>query len=76
MQILLANAKIMHEHTDRQPTSVPRFQSISNVLAAEMARMDTDELAASLGCSPKIAATNLQRFQQFPFAEKMPALLA
>lgn len=76
MQILLANAKIMHEHTDRQPTSVPRFQSISNVLAAEMARMDTDELAASLGCSPKIAATNQQRFQQFPFAEKMPALLA
>ena len=76
MQILLANAKIMHEHTDRQPTSVPRFQSISNMLAAEMARMDTDELAASLGCSPKIAATNLQRFQQFPFAEKMPALLA
>ena len=76
MQILLANAKIMHERTDRQPTSVPLFQSVSNVLAAEMARMDTDELAASLGCSPKIAAENWQRFQHFPFAEKMPALLA
>lgn len=76
MQILLANAKIMHRRANRQPVSTPRFQQVSNVLAAEMARMEPDELAQAFGCSEKIAAENWQRFQHFPFAEKMPALLA
>ena len=48
MQILLANAKIMFEKADRKPLSTPLFQSVADVLAAEMARMDVRELARQL----------------------------
>lgn len=76
MQILLANAKIMNDWADASPASTPLFQSIADTLAAEMARMDEGELARQLGCSPKLAAENRKRYQHFPFAEKLPAILA
>ena len=55
MQILLANAKIMFDKADRKPISVPLFQSVANVLAEEMARMNVEELAGNW-----IAAARLQ----------------
>lgn len=76
MQILLANAKIMFEKAGRTPLSTPLFQSVADELAAEMARMDVEELARQLDCSRKLAAANWQRYQDFRFAEKMPAILA
>ena len=76
MQILLANAKIMFEKAGRIPLSTPLFQSVADELAAEMARMDVEELARQLDCSRKLAAANWQRYQDFRFAEKMPAILA
>lgn len=56
MQILLANAKIMFGKADRKPVSAPLFQSVADTLAAEMARMDVEELSRQLDCSKKIAA--------------------
>ena len=76
MQILLANAKIMFGEADRKPLSAPLFQSVADTLAAEMARMDVEELGRQLDCSKKIAAENWRRYQNFVAAEKMPALLA
>ena len=76
MQILLANAKIMFSKADRKPISTPLFQTVADTLAAEMARMDVEELARQLDCSKKIAAENWGRYQNFMAAEKMPALLA
>ena len=76
MQILLANAKIMFDKADRKPISVPLFQSVANILAEEMARMDVDELASQLDCSSKIATENWKRYHNFMAAEKMPAILA
>ena len=58
MQILLANAKIMFGKTNRKPVSAPLFQTVADTLAAEMARMDMDDLARQLDCSQKIAAEN------------------
>ena len=54
MQILLANAKIMFEKAGRSPLSTPLFQSVADELAAEMARMDVEELARQLDCSRKL----------------------
>ena len=65
MQILLANAKIMFEKADLKPLSTPLFQSVADVLAAEMARMDVKELARQLDCSLKLAAENWQRYHDF-----------
>lgn len=76
MQILLANAKIMFDKAERKPLSAPLFQSTANSLAAEMAMMDVEELARQLDCSPKIAAENWKRYQDFAVAEKLPAILA
>ena len=76
MQILLANAKIMYEKAEKQPLSTPLFQSVADTLAAEMARMDVEELARKLDCSTKIAAENWKRYHDFAAAEKMPAILA
>lgn len=76
MQILLANAKIMKERAERAAASVPRFQAVANGLAAAMAQLEVDELAAQLDCSRKLAAENWQRFQQFHAAPTLPALLA
>ena len=76
MQILLANAKIMFGKADRKPISTPLFQTVAYTLAAEMARMDVEDLARQLDCSKKIAAENWQRYHNFMAAQKMPALLA
>ena len=76
MQILLANAKIMFGKADRKPFSTPLFQTVADTLAAEMARMDVEELARQLDCSKKIAAENWQRYHNFMAAQKIPALLA
>ena len=76
MQILLANAKIMFDKAERKPLSTPLFQSTANSLAAEMAMMDVEELARQLDCSPKIAAENWKRYQDFTVAETLPAILA
>ena len=76
MQILLANAKIMFGKTDRKPLSTPLFQTTADMLAAEMAKMNMEDLAHQLDCSKKIATENWIRYQNFVVAEKMPALLA
>lgn len=76
MQILLANAKIMFGKTDRKPLSTPLFQTTADILAAEMAKMNMEDLARQLDCSKKIATENWIRYQNFVVAEKMPALLA
>lgn len=76
MQILLANAKIMFDKTDRKPLSVPMFQETANALAVEMSRLSVSELAKELDCNHSLAAENWQRYQNFFCAEKMPAVLA
>lgn len=76
MQILLANAKIMYDRVEGVPLTTPRFQSVANELAAEMAQMDIDELARQLGCSRKLAAETWKRYQEFHSATPMPAILA
>lgn len=79
MQILLANAKIMNRRaTAAVPmTTKPRFGHEAEVFARELAARSVDELAAVLGCSHKIAAENLLRYQSFAVAdEQIPAILA
>jgi hypothetical protein len=76
MQILLANAKIMNEHTAQRPESVPMFQDEANVLAMEMARCDIETISEMLGCDRKLSTLNLLRYQNFFIADKMPALFA
>ena len=58
------------------PLTTPRFQETAEKMAAEMARMDVEELSRLLNCSMKIAAENWQRYHDFATTEKMPALLA
>ena len=72
MQILLANAKIMFDKADRKPISVPLFQSVANVLAEEMARMNVKELARQLDCSSKIATENWKRYRLSIFHDQEP----
>jgi len=76
MQIILANAKIMVNETDHEPKSVPMFRDIAERVAAEMAIMDIDEMATMLECSRKIAAENILRYQNFPAARQMAAIMA
>ena len=76
MQILLANAKIMFDKADRAAVSKPLFQSVAEMLAAEMAKLDVEELARQLDCSHKIASENWKRYRNFMAAEKMPAILS
>lgn len=76
MQILLANAKIMFDKADRAAVSKPLFQSVAEMLAAEMAKLDVEELARQLDCSHKIASENWKRYRNFMAAVKMPAILS
>lgn len=76
MQILLANAKIMHSHTEAKPQGVPKFQDIANRIASEMAMMDVDTMAQLLGCNRKIAFENYERYRSWDIAEKMPAIMS
>ena len=66
MQILLANAKIMFDKADRKPISVPLFQSVANVLAEEMERMNVEELAGQLDCSSKIFSSSFGNLLSLP----------
>lgn len=56
MQILLANAKIMFDKSEVQPLTEPKFQSIANQLAMEMASCDIETLAKELDGSLKMQA--------------------
>lgn len=76
MQILLANAKIMFETSEVKALTVPRFQSVADMLAMEMASLDIDALAKELDCSRALAAENWRRYQEFFTAEKLPAIMA
>lgn len=76
MQILLANAKIMYDKSEVKPLTEPRFQSVANELAVEMASLDIDILAKELDCSRALAAENWRRYQDFFVAEKLPAIMA
>lgn len=76
MQILLANAKIMFDHSEVAPQGEPIFQSVANDLAMEMASLDIETLAHELDCSTKLAAENWRRYQDFFSAEKLPAIMA
>ena len=76
MQILLANAKIMNDHSEVVAQSEPMFQTVANDLAAEMALCDIDTLARELGCSRTLAAENWRRYQNFHVADKLPAIMA
>lgn len=78
MQILLANAKMMHSPSEvkTQPWTKPLFQSVAEVLAREMSRMEVEELALQLGCNRKIAAENWLRYNNFMASFHMPALMA
>lgn len=76
MQLLLANAKLMHTHTALQPKGTPAFQDLSNAIAMEMALRDISALERDLGCSRKLAAEVWRYYQDFGHAEKMPALAA
>lgn len=76
MQIILANAKIMIDGADYEPKSVPMFRDIAERVAAEMAAMDIDGIARTLGCSRKIAAENILRYQNFPATRRMAAIMA
>ena len=76
MQILLADAKIMVDKATVAPLTTPLFQSISDTLAAEMARMDAADMANALSCSHKIAEQNRQRYHDFALTPKLPAILA
>ena len=48
----------MFDKADRKPISVPLFQSVANVLAEEMARMNVEELARQLNCNSKISSSS------------------
>lgn len=76
MQILLANAKIMRERVECEPWSVPLYQAEADLLAAEMGRMESAELARQLDCSLSLAAANRLRYREWAAAPRMPALLA
>lgn len=76
MQIILANAKIMYGSSKAEPWTEPRFQSVANRLAADMAACSIETLATELDCSRKLAAENWQRYQAFFEAKRMPAILA
>lgn len=76
MQILLANAKIMYEHSDAKPESIPLFQPMANLLASEMSACDIDTLSKELDCSRSIAVQNWRRYQDFFITDKQPAIMA
>ena len=78
MQIILADAKIMRDAVKSHPahTTSPRFQSEALALAGEMAKKSVADIAKLFSCSPAVALENHQRFQSFPGAPSLPALLA
>ncbi|MGM9688320.1 MAG: YaaA family protein [Alloprevotella sp.] len=76
MQILLANAKLLHKKVHTPAWSTPLFQQTANRIATEMAACPIDTLAEQLDCSHALAAENWKRYQNFFTAASMPAVLA
>lgn len=80
MQILLASAKLMRDgcRSAGIVPSVPRFQGIADMFAADMGRKTADELSVLFGCSLGIGLTSRDRFSVFGTdeAEVMPAIFA
>lgn len=78
MQIILADAKIMRDVVEAQPsyTTEPLFLSEATAMAAEMAGKSVDDIAGLFGCSGAIAMENHQRFLSFAGSTALPALLA
>ncbi len=66
----------MFSSAAQPPQSQPAFQAVADVLAAEMARLTVPELAKQLDCNRSLAAENWQRYRNFSFAEKLPAIMA
>ena len=66
----------MFSSAAQPPQSQPAFQAVADVLAAEMARLTVPELAKQLDCNRSLAAENWQRYRDFSFAEKLPAIMA
>lgn len=82
MQILLASAKIMNDVLPDSSQQLPavttsHFREEASRLAIGASGLSTDELAAMLGCSAKIALQNKLRYDDF-FNEEhlLPAILA
>ena len=76
MQVLLANAKIMHESSAQEPWTAPRFLAEARAIAAEMAQADVAMLQRMLKCSAPIAIENWHRYRDFLLAQAMPAIFA
>ena len=76
MQVLLANAKIMHESSAQEPWTEPRFLAEARAIAAEMAQADVAMLQRMLKCSAPIAIENWHRYRDFLLAQAMPAIFA
>ncbi|HIX75593.1 MAG TPA: YaaA family protein [Candidatus Parabacteroides intestinipullorum] len=80
MQIILSPAKTMTGTTDiiAPQGSTPRFQDEAQALALLMAQLPSEDLAAILKISPKVAADAYWRFQEFHSTERpgLQAILA
>ena len=76
MQVLLANAKIMHESSAQAPWTAPHFLAEARAIAAEMAQADVAMLQRMLKCSAPIAIENWHRYRDFLLAQAMPAIFA
>lgn len=66
----------MNESSEAKAQSVPMFQAVADVLAAEMARADVETMAQMLRCSRALALENCERYRSWGIAEKMPAIMA
>ena len=76
MRIILANAKIMQEHSVVEPHSVPLFHDTAQAIATEMAQLDSSEMAQLMHCNLQLAGENCLRYRNFNFASKLPAIMA
>ncbi len=76
MQILLANAKTMRKMEGQYPWTRPKFSDVADTLAAEMARMNTEDLKEILNCSHSIAVETSQYYREFAVAPKTPAIIS
>lgn len=77
MQILLADAKLMHASaTAGAELSTPQFEAQASLLAAEMARMNADELQRLMGCGAAAAEEARLRYARFATASRLPAVMA
>ena len=77
MQIILASAKIMHDHLKSMPNvdmTKPRFQNEAAAFARDMASYPIETIAEMLTCSHAIATQSKLRFMHhLEEAATMPA---